>query len=244
MRTITAEIYFFLILTGTLCIFISCAEKQPDTRMYKGLPIAYSMVLSDSSLWVEEIHMNEGSEITYSSNNMDINTSKGATIWFNKKLSGEVIIRYQITILDQNGPNDRVSDMNCFWMFSDPKTEDGNLRFGENERNGEFRNYHELQGYYVGLGGHNNTKTRFRRYDGNADRQLLPEHDLSSPEFLITPNQTYTVTLVARGNQVQYYRDEDLIFDVQDTIPYTEGWFGFRTVTNHMKIKNFEVYMK
>lgn len=227
-----------------LCLLFGCFSSQSQPPTYQNLPLVFSDILSDSSLWVEEIQMKEGSKVTYGENNMEVNVSKGATIWFREKLSGEVIIRYDITILAQGGPNDRVSDMNCFWMFSDPKVENGNLRFGENERNGAFRNYHELQGYYVGLGGHNNTKSRFRRYDGNADRELLPEHDLSDPEYLIIPNQKYTVTLVARNGKVQYFRDEVLIFNVDDSEPYTEGWFGFRTVTNHMKIENFEVYMK
>ncbi|MEZ4829955.1 MAG: DUF6250 domain-containing protein [Bacteroidia bacterium] len=234
-------IYIFLLSGMVSVLFFACKEKRiVSDRLYQ----AHPDVLSDSLLWAEEIQQKEGSKVVYSQNKMEIDVSKGATIWFREKLKGEIVISYDITVIQNGGPNDRVSDMNCFWMFSDPREEGGSLRLGESSRNGAFNNYHTLQGYYVGLGGHNNTKTRFRRYDGNAERPLLPEHDLSDPAVLISPNQKYHVRLIARGRRVQYFRDDSLIFDIQDNQPYTEGWFGFRTVTSHMIIENFRVLKK
>jgi len=147
-----------------------------------------------------------------------------------------------VTVISAGGPNDRASDLNCFWMFSDPKEKDGTFKFGENMRNGKFNNYHTLQGYYVGLGGHNNTKTRFRRYNGDINRDLLPEHDLSEQKYLITPNKKYRIQLVVKGDVVKYIRDDVTIFDWKDEDALSNGWFAFSTVTNHMVIENFNIY--
>ena len=173
---------------------------------------------------------------------MEIDVSKGATIWFKELLKGDVVIEYDVTVISAGGPNDRVSDLNCFWMFSNPDEENDSLKFDNNTRNGKFSNYHTLQGYYVGLGGHNNTKTRFRRYNGEINRTLLPEHDLSEQKYLIEPNKKYHIQLVLKGKKIQYIRDGVTIFDWDDEQPLTKGWFAFRTVNNHMIIENFRVY--
>ncbi|NCZ52490.1 MAG: hypothetical protein EBY81_01075, partial [Verrucomicrobia bacterium] len=45
----------------------------------------------------------------------------GCTVWFKEKISGPVRITYDATMVQKGGPNDRLSDLNCFWMASDPK---------------------------------------------------------------------------------------------------------------------------
>lgn len=214
----------------------------PDQK--RGLKPLYAGVLSDSSLWEVETQTYENSRFVFADNTLEIDAHKGATVWFKPKLHGECVIEYDITIIADEGINDRVSDMNCFWMFSDPHQKDKSLAFASNKRQGKFSHYNTLQGYYVGLGGHNNTRTRFRRYDGRYERNLLPEHDLSASQYLIVPNQKYHLVLVARETKIQYWRDDQLIFDYTDSIPYTEGWFAFRTVNNHMLVENLKIYSR
>ena len=93
----------------------------------------------------------------------------------------------------------------------------------------------------MGYGGHDNTKTRFRRYDGNMDRPLLPEHDLSDKKFMIVPNKKMHITHIVNGKQVKYLRDGEVIFELKDENPYTSGYFGIRTVENHMEIRNLKI---
>jgi hypothetical protein len=50
------------------------------------------------------------------------------------------------------------------------------------------------------------------------------------------------IQLVVDGQKVQYIRNGEVVFDIDDEAPYHEGWFGFRTVSNHMKIDGFRVY--
>jgi len=70
----------------------------------------------------------------------------------------------------------------------------------------------------------------------------LPENDLKDAKYLITPNAPQKIRLISVGSLIQYYRDNEKLFELKDPEPYTSGWFGFRTVTNHMVIKHFLIY--
>jgi len=170
----------------------------------------------------------------------DRHAPAGCTLWFRPELKGAVMIEYEARLVQNGGPNDRVSDLNAFWMATDSRTPDDLFA---TRRSGKFADYNRLRAYYVGQGGNTNTTTRFRRYIGDAtERPLLPEHDLRAPEMLLRPNTWQTVQLVAMGNRVQYYRDGRLIFDFTDPAPYTRGRFGFRTTFSHVEMRNFRVY--
>lgn len=195
----------------------------------------------DSNLdnWIVE--QMPGGNVRHSSGKMEIEDKAGCTIWFNKKLQAPLTITYEALVIDNGGPNDRASDLNCFWLASDPTETD--YFFGSNtKRTGKFSDYDHLKLYYVGLGGHNNTKTRFRRYVGDGSKPLLPENDLSASEYLIVPNRMNKIKIVVYNGVVRYYRNEQLIFDFLDKDAYSSGYFGIRTVNNHMKIDNFKVY--
>jgi Domain of unknown function (DUF6250) len=169
-----------------------------------------------------------------------IDAPAGCTVWFRPELNSPVMIQYEARMVSAGGPNDRVSDLNAFWMATDVRSPDEMFAI---MRSGKFNDYNQLRTYYVGQGGNSNTTTRFRRYIGNAeDRPLLPEHDLRSPDVLLRPNVWQTVQLVAMGNRIQYYRDGRLIFDFVDPAPYARGRFGFRTTESHVELRNFTVY--
>lgn len=219
-----------LIFLTLVSLFYSCKSEE----------IIYEGSIIEKENWIVE-QQPEGN-IEFANNAIEITDAKGCTLWLKHKLSGAVKIEYDVTLIDAGGKHDRVSDLNCFWMANDPK----NIKdFFKNskERAGKFTDYHKLTQYYVGYGGHNNSKTRFRRYDGNFDRPLLPEHDLSDSKFLITANKKMHITLIANGNEVKYLREGEVVFELNDSAPYTSGYFGFRTVNNHMIIKNFKVSM-
>ncbi len=171
---------------------------------------------------------------------LSIDVPAGCTLWFRPELRSPVMIRYQARMAQAGGPNDRVSDLNAFWMATDARSP-GDLF--ATKRSGQFSDYNPLRTYYVGQGGNSNTTTRFRRYIGDAaDRPLLPENDLRTPDVLLRPNVWQTVELVAMGNRIQYYCDSRLIFDFVDPDPYLQGRFGFRTTASHIQLRNFGVY--
>jgi Domain of unknown function (DUF6250) len=173
---------------------------------------------------------------------LDIDVPAGVTMWFRRELDSPVMISYEATVISAGGANDRVSDLNSFWMATDPRSP-GDLF--AHPRSGAFAGYNTLRMYYVGLGGNGNATTRFRRYIGDTvDRPLLPENDISiaeHPEMGIVANRAQTVTLIADGRLIQYWRDGRKIFEMIDPEPYTKGWFGIRTTQNHMQVRNLRI---
>lgn len=182
-----------------------------------------------------------GGKVSNTHGKLEIIDVAGCTIWFKQHLQGPIMIQYDAFVIDEGGPQDRVSDLNCFWMAKDPENPD-NLFASSEGRGGKFSNYDSLRLYYMGVGGHDNSKTRFRRYTGNGERPLLAEHDLTHPKFLIQPNTLTKIKIIAFNGIIQYYRDGKLIVNYIDHVPYTSGYFGLRTVNNHMTIDNFKVF--
>ena len=194
-----------------------------------------------SASWaVEQESKNDQSVVKAENGRLTIDVSGGCTVWFRHELSGPVRIEYEATLIARGGKNDRVSDLNCFWMA---RNRNGNSVLTGKRRGGAFAEYDTLCAYYVGLGGNANTTTRFRRYIGKAGvRPLLPEHDLQAPEFLLKPNVRQKIRLIACDNLIQFWRDDRRLFEIWDDAPYKRGWFGFRTVSSHVQIENFHVY--
>jgi hypothetical protein len=192
-------------------------------------------VLGDASRWLVE--QMPGGRVTTQGTVLVIDDAEGCTVWLREKLTAPVEIAYDVTVVSRGGPNDRVSDVNCFWMASDPRAPD-RVPAG---RSGRFADYDALRTYYVGMGGNDNTTTRFRRYAGDGNKPLLPEHDLTAPQFLLTPNATYHIRLVVRDGTAEFWRNGEKMLSFHDPSPLTSGWFAFRTVKSHLEIRNLRI---
>ncbi|WP_434035603.1 DUF6250 domain-containing protein [Formosa sp. 4Alg 33] len=195
----------------------------------------------DSGLEDWKVEQVAGGTVENNASKLEIDDVGGCTVWLDKKFEGPIMIEYDVLIFQDGGPNDRVSDLNCFWMANDPE-HPSDLFANSEARGGKFSNYDSLKLYYMGVGGNDNKTTRFRRYTGDGERPLLPEHDLSDKKFMLEPNTPYTIRLVAYDGIIQYYRNDVLLVDFEDKAPYTSGYFGLRTVKNHMTVDNFKVY--
>lgn len=171
---------------------------------------------------------------------LELDTPEGLSVWFRPELIGPVMIEYRAQAVSAGGPNDRVSDLNAFWMADDPRSP-GDLI--ARPRNGAFADYDQLRTYYVGQGGNANTTTRFRRYVGrDGNRPLLPENDRKGAEDLLVANAWQSLRLVAIGGLIQYWRDGRKVFEYRDDAPYTRGWFALRTTRSHLRIRDFQVF--
>lgn len=191
---------------------------------------------SGLSQWV--IEQMPGGKVVINNGRLEIDDSAGCTVWFKHKLSSPVLIEYIATLISDKGKNDRVSDLNCFWMAMDPEnTED--IFLNSKNRKGLFSHYHCLRLYYVGYGANNNTTTRFRRYPGDCSRPLI--QGIEDKDHMNVPNASRKIQIIATGKSVQFICDGDVIFHFNDSNPYTQGWFGIRTVNNHMTIDDFKV---
>lgn len=187
-----------------------------------------------NSNWIAEFEKPETSIMQILDGKLDVSSSAGATVWYRNMLSGNVIITYNETLIDKGGSNDRVSDMNVFWMATDP------LKQGQMiERDGKFSSYDNLNLYYAGVGGHYNKYTRFRKYTSDGNKPVLKEH--TDAEHLLVGNQKYSIKIIVNRGTIQYYLNENLFWELKDESPYCKGYFGFRTTKSHQQFENFKV---
>ncbi|WP_282124529.1 DUF6250 domain-containing protein [Algibacter mikhailovii] len=237
------KLYTAGILVVLMGVFTSCSSKK-STVLIKESTYVTQLVYEenfDNGLddWQVE-QMPEGT-VKIINDKLEINDVSGCTVWLKPKLKGSIVIEYDVFLIKDGGANDRVSDLNCFWMATDlenPK----NLFENSEKRGGKFSNYDTLQLYYMGVGGNDNSTTRFRRYVGNGERPLLREHDLKDAQYMLEPNVNYHIKIVAHQGIIEYYRDNQLFAEFYDKDPHTSGHFGFRTVKNHMTVDNFKIY--
>lgn len=173
-------------------------------------------------------------KVSFKDGACEITAPKGLTLWYKEKMKGDVVIEYDAIVYNEK-EGDRLSDLNCFWMASDPQAKDVFKRSAA--RGGVFANCAQMKLYYVGFGGNYNSTTRFRRYTGEPDPAIIKEY--TDPAHLLEGNRWYHIKLVSVNGRVQYWMDGKLIFDYNDADPYTEGWFGFRTTLSRTAIKNF-----
>lgn len=200
-------------------------------------------VEGELSRWVVE--QQPGGTVTVKDGVMVIDDAGGCTVWWREKLKAPVKISYRARV----GGGERVSDLNCFWMATDPRAEsaggtgaDGGFFSKGNGRDGVFAHYDGLKTYYVGCGGNGNTTTRFRRYDGKGARPLLPEHDKKDKEALLEGGREYRIEIVVtKDGRTTWARDGVVFFDYTDAEPLKEGWFGLRTVWSRIEVREFKV---
>ena len=76
--------------------------------------------------------------MTFQGDTAEILSPKGLTLWRKEKMSGRVTIEYDACVVVEK-EGDRLSDLNCFWMASDPKHPD-NIWKREKWRSGIFLN--------------------------------------------------------------------------------------------------------
>jgi len=192
----------------------------------------------DPADWVVE--QLRGGSVDFRDGKIVIRDAGGCTVWLKEKLTAPVEITFTATMLGGDRSNDRVSDLNCFWMANDSRGSEAPF-VGAQPRTGRFSDYDSLLTYYVGYGANNNTTTRFRRYDGTPNRPLRPEHDLAGAPYRLTRGQPVRIRLVASAGVAEYWREGEKIFVFSDLQPLTSGWFAFRTVRSHFVIEDFQV---
>lgn len=185
--------------------------------------------------WELEVQPKAGptSSVRVEGGKLVMDVAAGATAWFKQPLSGNYVVSFKRKVIMAGGPNDRVSDMNVFWMADDPANP--NLF----TRSGKFEEYDSVRMYYVGIGGNSNTTTRFRRYDGKGEKRLLAEHlDQGS---LLEANREYAVVITVVDGLTSVAVDGKRMFSYRDPAPLRAGYFGFRTTWSRQEIDDFEV---
>ncbi|MEI6945862.1 DUF6250 domain-containing protein [Paraflavisolibacter sp. H34] len=188
----------------------------------------------DTTVWIAEIAPKPPAAVYTRGGQLWLDTRGGVTVWLKKKLGGNWRIEYTRRVVVDTGSNDRLSDLNTFWMASDPRNPHLFTR------DGVLESYDSLQLYYVGQGGNSNSTTRFRRYEGNGQRTLVQEY--TDTAHLMQANREYTVSISKTGPNVTYAVDGVVFFSWNDPRPLQEGYFGFRSTKSRQAIGNIRVY--
>ena len=221
-----------LLITSFLILLTPLAWSQNNGK--EKLIFSDDFTTLDSSLWIAEIAPQPDSKVYVNDGKLFLDTKGGVTVWLNKKFSGNIRIEYTRIVLLSGGKNDRLSDLNTFWMAIDP----GNHNLFT--RHGVLESYDSLQLYYVGTGGNTNSTTRFRKYQGNGERTLLKEYKDSA--HLLLPNKLYKITIEVKGNMIRYSVDGKTWFEYNDLSVLKEGYFGFRSTKSRQAIEWVRVY--
>jgi hypothetical protein len=234
--------------------------------------LIYGGAFENSDDWVLQIEESDAEatpRINFGSGSINVLVpDRGATIWNRNKFRGPIAIIYKVKAPTKyvRDLGIVVRDINCFWQASAPDIP--NEIFNQNKYTGAFTSYHKQQGYYASMGGRDNTTTRFRRYPRIKDGKKVNHITLTNKDgqegYLIEPDKTHTIQLVAYDDVIQYIVDRKVFYEIRegDTVrvsrpdgtyekvvyseeqfsSYNEGWFGFRLVNTHHIYSDFRVY--
>lgn len=221
--------YLLTTLFVSAILFPGFAQNKKPQLIFKD---SFEQAL-DTVNWHVELQPSLGSEVKTEKGKLILKTGAGVTVWYKQKLSGNVKISYDRTVVVQGGAMDRLSDLNQFWMASDPA---GSQFF---QKNGVLESYNDLQLYYVGMGGNSNKTTRFRKYDGKGNRDLIAEY--TDAAHLLKANQLYHIDLVVQNGEVSYWVDHEKYFSFHDPDVLKEGYFGFRSTKSNQEISALRI---
>ena len=230
MRFTGCAILFFF--TFSFFTLASCTFSREQPSDDKTLILEESFDSLDSTLWLAEIAPAPASSVYVQDGKLWLDTYGGVAVWLTKPLEGNIEIEYERTVVLDSGTNDRLSDLNQFWMATDPS---GKSIFS---RSGVFEEYDSLSLYYVGMGGNINSTTRFRKYDGTGAKPLLYERN----DRLLEANRTYHIRTVVKDSITTFWVDGELLFSHKDPRPLSQGYFGFRSTYSRQAIDNFKIY--
>ena len=137
-----------LLVRPALLALFTLATAEPDAP-FRIARLLYSDDFAGGlNQWTAELEKPGVVEVKNGVLHLDV--PAGATVWFRPELRGPVMIQYEATMIGRGGANDRVSDLNCFWMASDARSPQNLFA---TKRSGKFADYNQLRAYYVGQGG-------------------------------------------------------------------------------------------
>lgn len=222
------------VLAIVLLICFKSYAQQSETTGGKLILLENFTGNLDKKHWITEIEPVGKSSVYTKNGKLIMDTAGGVTVWFNQKFWGNIRIEYDWKVLVDSGRNDRLSDLNQFWMAFDP----GNANLFT--RSGKFENYDSLALYYAGFGGNSNTTTRFRKYYGDGKKPLLKEY--LDAAHLLKPNHSYHIIITVCKGKTTFQADGAVLFEWSDPQPLTSGYFGFRSTSARHAVSNFRVY--
>src|SRR4051812_34957066 len=72
----------------------------------------------DTHKWIIEMVPTPNSSVYTDHGKLILDTKGGVSVWLNQRLEGNILIEYKRKVLVAGKVNDRLSDLNQFWMAS------------------------------------------------------------------------------------------------------------------------------
>lgn len=183
-----------------------------------------------------ELHDANAAQPVYAhAHTLVLDSPRGLTVWLNRRLTGHYEIDFTRTVLEQGGPHDRVSDMNQFWLANPTAGSAAATPFGGT---GRLADYDSLDLFYAGIGGNSNTTTRFRHYDGTANRPLLAEYH--TQPWLLKGNHPYRIRIIVDAKGTRLYVGGRRYFSAPAPLR-PSGYFGFRSTASRQTVAGFSI---
>ena len=221
--------------SALIVLMALCGSAQADECTAWGRPGAvlfqddFSQPLTG---YVAEYARTPGNVVENRDGRLVIDVDGGATVWLDRPLYGNVQISFTRRVIVDGGKNDRLSDLNVFWMARDPKRADLFTR------SGKFEDYDDLTMYYAGIGGNRNTTTRLRRYGGGR-RELISEY--TDGAHLLESDRDYRIEIAVYEGCTRVRVDGNTWFTYRDPHPLTSGWFGLRTTWSRQTVDDLKI---
>jgi rhamnogalacturonan endolyase len=221
--------------SALILLIALCGSAQADDCAAWGRPGAV-LFQDDFSKplggWVAEYARKPGNVVENRDGRLVMDVDGGATVWLDRPLYGNVLISFTRRVIVDGGKNDRLSDLNVFWMARDPRRADLFTR------SGKFEDYDDLSLYYVGIGGNRNTTTRLRRYGGGR-RELVA--DYTDGAHLLEANRDYRIEIAVYEGCTRVRVDGNTWFTYRDPHPLTSGRFGLRTTWSRQAVDDLKI---
>lgn len=217
----------------SLFIFYTAVAHAQSSSPVDSLVFEDHFSVPVTTNWIIEKSPADSEIVVVNNGKLLIDTYGGATIWYKKELHGNIMISYKRKVILNGGKNDRLSDLNQFWMATDPNP---TAMF---KRKGGFTAYDSLDMYYVGMGGNYNKTTRFRKYAA-GDKKIIAE--FADPAHLLEANKEYFIQISIKDGLVEFKVDGVLFFSWHDPAPFTHGYFGIRSTRSRQEIDDVMIY--
>jgi hypothetical protein len=96
------------------------AAAPADTSFTRGQTLFTEDFREGLAKWTAELEMS--GKVEPQGGVLTVDVPAGCTLWFRPELRGAVSIQYEARMIQAGGPNDRVSDLNAFWMATDARS--------------------------------------------------------------------------------------------------------------------------
>jgi hypothetical protein len=219
-----------------LLLLLAAAMGLARAGTDPGLIAADDFASFDTGRWAVEAEGDPPRPVHAEDHRLVLESARGLTVWYRQKLSGhyEIDFTRRLPFTGTGAPFERVSDLNLFWLAQ--LGADGEALFS---RSGKLSDYDTLPLYYAGIGGNDNTTTRFRHYDQGGQRPLLKEY--TTAPYLLTANHDYRIRVVVDGEGTRLYVDGSLYFSAPGPLP-EGGYFAFRSTKSRQTIADFSIH--